>query len=415
VTPPVPGPGERPEVDVLVVGGGPAGLMAAETAGRTGASVVIIDHMRGLGRKLLLAGRSGLNLTHIERHDRLRDRFRGSAAPVVRASVDAFDTAAVRDWCAGLGTATFVGSSGRVFPEGLRSGPLLRAWLARLEGLGVAARPGTRLLGITRSGDALVGAVAGAGGVLADVSARSIVLALGGASWPRTGSDGAWPGLLAAHGVGIEPLAPANAGVRIEWSEHVVRHEGAALKNAAVAVAGHRVRGEPVITRRGMEGGPIYALGPELRSIEPVVVTIDLRADADDAVLLRRIERAGSSASLHRRLSASGIEPAGRALVNEAIIRGWADRPGTPADVLGLVRAVPVHTAGLAPIDRAISSSGGVAGSSLDTTGMLVALPGVWACGEMCDWEAPTGGYLIHGCLATGRVAGAAAATWAGP
>ncbi len=397
--------------DLLVVGAGPAGLMAALTAAERGAAVVVAEARRSAGRKLLLAGRSGLNLANAEPHGWVTSRYSGSAAAIVSAQIDAFDADAVRAWCASLGVETFVGSTGRVFPVGMRAAPLLRAWLRRLDTLGVRLLAGRSLIGLGRRAEGW--AVELAGEVANEIiSARTVVLALGGASWPSTGSDAAWVPTLAAHGVEIVPFAAANVGVTVMWSTHLLeRFEGGVLKNVAVRVAGGEpVRGELVVTRRGLEGGPVYALGPELRASVPCAVCLDLRPDVGADVLAARVERAGAKATLSRRLAAAGLQGAAAALVNEAIARGWAPRPASPRDVAALVRAVPVRADAMGGLARAISSAGGVHGGELDATGMLHRMPGVWACGEMCDWEAPTGGYLLHGCVAGGRAAGLAAA-----
>jgi uncharacterized flavoprotein (TIGR03862 family) len=396
-------------VDVVVVGAGPAGLMAAEAVAGRGASVVVIDHRRSPGRKLLLAGRSGLNITHDEPTPVLLSRFDGSAARLVRSAVSQFDAAAVRRWCASLGIDTFVGSSGRVFPQEMRAGLLLRAWLNLLATRGVQLRPRTVVQRIEP------GAVTTADGL---ISAQSIVLATGGVTWPTTGSDGSALGLVEAHGIRTVAWAPANTGVRASWTDHLLaRHDGAPVKNVAVACGAATARGDVVITRTGLEGGPIYALGAALRSCtgSPAVITIDLRPDMNRARLVERVERMGTSATLSKRCSSGcDLAPAGVALVNEAIAHGWIAKPNTAAELVDAVRCLPIPVQLPTSWARAISSAGGIAGDELDASGMLHRLPGVWCAGEMCDWDAPTGGYLLHGCLATGRLAGEAAAVHAG-
>jgi uncharacterized flavoprotein (TIGR03862 family) len=411
--------------DVVVVGGGPAGLMAAEVAAAGGASVLVIDHMRGVGRKFLLAGRSGLNLSHRD-VAATTDRYIGSAAAQVRESVGTWGTDGVVTWCTSLGVETFVGSSGRIFPVGMRAAPLLRAWLTRLTRSRVRFMTSHRLVAVGTGWIDVASVGPESAAEPTRVRAASIVLATGGASWPRVGSTGTWPELLRPSGVEVAPWEPANSGAHVEWSERLLEQfEGSAVKNCALTVrAGttrtdttrtdttrtHTVRGDVVITRRGLEGTPVYALGPELRAGPSTTLMVNLRPDMRADELARRIAKVDPKRGFRRQLSTgANLSDSAIALINEAIGRQWAKRPMTSEHIAGLIANVPVPVAGVAGLDRAISSAGGILGAELDPTSMLRRMPGVWAIGEMQDWEAPTGGYLIHGCLAQGRVAGAAA------
>lgn len=374
---------------VTVVGAGPAGLMAAEVAADAGAAVTIVDQRRSFGRTLLLAGRSGLNLTHAEPLDAFLDRY-GEGRAAVETAIRAFPPDAVRTWADELGADTFVGSSGRVFPAAMRATGLLRAWTARLAGLGVEMRTGESWTGFTDEG--------------------ATVLAFGGASWPSVGGDGSWLVAFEAAGIPVVPFAASNAGVLVAWSAPLLeRFEGAPIKNAALTAGDRTVRGEPTITATGLEGGPIYALGPQFRAGHGLVIDLqpDLRVDALAARLADR-RRPKDSVS-------TWLRKAGFAPVDIAVLRDATGNrlPSEPAEVATLAKAVPIPLRGLAPIDRAISTAGGVAVDALDDTGMLVDRPGTWVAGEMVAWDAPTGGYLIQACLSTGRQAGLAAARWA--
>jgi uncharacterized flavoprotein (TIGR03862 family) len=391
----------------LVVGGGPAGLMAAERLAAAGAAVTVIDAMPSLGRKLLMAGRGGLNLTHAEPPERFLDRY-GAARAALEPAIRAFGPAALRDWCAGLGVETFVGSSGRVFPTAMKASPLLRAWLARLAAAGVALRPRTRWVG-WRDGGAAVEGPDGAATLRPDAT----VLACGGASWPRLGSDGAWAGPVGAV-VPVAPFAPANCGLRVAWSApFAARFPGAPVKGAAFAHAGRSVRGEAVVTAAGLEGGAIYALSAAVRDAlaadGAAVLTADLKPDVSEATLAARLSSMKPGLSLANRLRRLGLSPVAAGLVREA-----GTPPADPAALAARIRAVALRVEGTAGLDRAISSAGGLRLSALDDRFMLRDRPGVFACGEMLDWEAPTGGYLLTACLATGRAAGEGAAAWLG-
>ncbi|PZW37641.1 hypothetical protein C8P66_1444 [Humitalea rosea] len=387
-------------LDVLVVGAGPAGLMAAETMAAAGLRVAVADRMPSPARKFLLAGRGGLNLTHSRPLPGFCDAYGAARAPLAPI-IDAFPPAALIAWCEGLGQPVFTGSSGRVFPTAMKASPLLRAWLARLGGLGVTllARHAWR------GGDRF----ATPGGEVS-LPSRAKVLALGGASWPRLGSDGGWVSLL--PGVAVVPLAPSNCGFAIEWSEHLRgRFAGTPLKRIALSFNGRTERGEAMLTATGIEGGAVYALSGPLRDAiaagGPVTAMLDLRPDiARDALAARLAERRGQSLSNHLR-RAAGLPPVAIGLVQEAL-RGGAD----PGDLAGLVKALPLRLLAAAPIARAISSAGGIAWSEVDEHLMLRAHPGMFVAGEMLDWEAPTGGFLLQACFATGRAAGLGAVDW---
>ena len=374
---------------VTVVGAGPAGLMAAEAAAGAGAEVTIIDQRRSFGRTLLLAGRSGLNLTHAEPLEVFLGRY-GDGRAMLGPAIRAFPPDTVRAWADELGADTFVGSSGRVFPAAMRATGLLRAWTARLAGLGVAMRTGETWAGFTDDG--------------------ATVLALGGASWPSVGGDGSWLAHVETAGIPVVPFAASNAGVLVAWSAPLLeRFEGVPIKNAALTAGGRTVRGEPTITATGLEGGPIYALGPELRSGHGL--EIDLQPDLDaDALAARLVDRRRTKDSVSTWLRKGGLSPVDVALLRDAT----GNRLPTEATAIaGLAKAVPIPVDGLAPIDRAISTAGGIALDAIDDTGMLLDRPGTWVAGEMVAWDAPTGGYLIQACLSTGHQAGVAAARWA--
>ena len=374
---------------VTVVGAGPAGLMAAEAAAGAGAEVTIIDQRRSFGRTLLLAGRSGLNLTHAEPLEVFLGRY-GDGRAMLGPAIRAFPPDAVRAWADELGADTFVGSSGRVFPAAMRATSLLRAWTARLAGLGVAMRTGETWAGFTDDG--------------------ATVLALGGASWPSVGGDGSWLAHVETAGIPVVPFVASNAGLLVAWSAPLLeRFEGVPIKNAALTAGGRTVRGEPTITATGLEGGPIYALGPELRSGHGL--EIDLQPDLDaDALAARLVDRRRPKDSVSTWLRKGGLSPVDVALLRDAT----GNRLPTEATAIAnLAKAVPIPVGGLAPIDRAISTAGGIALDAIDDTGMLVDRPGTWVAGEMVAWDAPTGGYLIQACLSTGHRAGVAAARWA--
>lgn len=388
---------------MVVIGGGPAGLMAAETLAAGGAWVTIYDRMPSLGRKFLMAGRGGLNLTHSEPTEPFLRRY-GAAADRLDPVIQAFPPSALRAWAEGLGQETFVGSSGRVFPRAMKASPLLRAWLARLAGLGVQVRTRHTWLGWDEAG-ALV--FRDAEGAIHTARPQATILALGGASWARLGSDGAWSQALAARGVALAPFAPSNGGFLVNWSAPFgERFAGQPLKAVALTHAGRTVRGEAVVARYGLEGGGIYALSAQLREAlthGPTTLEIDLRPDRGAGQLTERLtrDRAGQSLSNFLR-KAAGLSPLEVNLLREG--HGVA-LPDSPRALAQAIKAIPLVLQAPAPLDRAISTAGGIALAELDAHLMLTRLPGVYATGEMLDWEAPTGGYLLQACLASGRAA----------
>jgi uncharacterized flavoprotein (TIGR03862 family) len=402
------------QAQVAVIGGGPAGLMAAEVLARGGARVTIYERMPSAGRKFLLAGRGGLNLTHSEDLERLLNRY-GAAMPRLRAAIAAFPPAAVRAWCEALGQTTFVGSSGRVFPQAFKTSPLLRAWLRRLDASGVAFKPRHLWTGWDHDGALIFEGPAGPVTVRADAT----VLALGGASWPRLGSDGGWVDIVAQAGITVTPLAPANCGFAVGWSEVFQnRFEGQPLKRIELSFAGCTVRGEAIITRSGFEGGAIYALSTPLRAAiaahGEAVLRIDLRPDIDAAALETRLGTPRGKQSLANFLRKTlALAPVAVGLLHEATIAS-PERPSamTPAALAALIKSLPVRLNGVAPLASAISTAGGIAFEEIDAGFMLCRRPGVFAAGEMLDWEAPTGGYLLQAAFATGAAAARGALGW---
>ena len=394
------------EKHVAVVGAGPSGLIAAETLAAAGHRVVVYDRMPRVGRKLLLAGRGGLNLTHSEAMERFMPRYRG-AAPRLREAIGAFPPDSLRAWCEGLGQETFVGSSGRVFPRAMKTSPLLRAWLARLAGLGVEIKTNHRWLGW--DGEALAFETP-AGRLLVEPSCT--VLALGGASWPRLGSDGSWAPVLREAGVEVAPLAPANCGVRVAWSEiFSARFAGTPLKRIALSLADETSRGEAMITADGLEGGAVYALSAPIRDAlqhrGEATLAIDLRPDLSADEIAAKLAKPRGKQSLATYLrKALSLDPVAIGLLQEQAHAGGTPLASLAPDALArAVKALPITAAGLAPIERAISTAGGVTFDDLDDAFMLRARPGTFIAGEMLDWEAPTGGYLLQACFATGRAA----------
>ncbi|MBE9637331.1 TIGR03862 family flavoprotein [Salipiger pacificus] len=383
----------------LVIGGGPAGLMAADALLSAGHPVVLAEARPSLGRKLLMAGKSGLNLTKSEGFPAFLSNY-GPAAAALRPMLSAFPPEEVMHWAEGLGQTLFTGSTGRVFPHGMKASPLLRAWLARLDGMGLQRHTRWRWTGW--DGEAVL--MDTPGGALR-LTPPVTVLALGGASWARLGSDGQWAEIFARAGLPVTPFAPANAGLCVQWSTHMKPQFGAPLKGVAFHAGDLVSRGEAVISARGLEGGGLYPLSPALREGAPLA--IDLCPDIDLATLSKRLSRPRGKQSLSNHLrKVVNLSAATRALLMECA----RPLPDQPAALAALLKALPVPHAGLRPMDEAISVAGGVPFSALDQGLMLRERPGTFVAGEMLDWEAPTGGYLLTGCLATGLWAGRAAA-----
>jgi hypothetical protein len=386
----------------LVIGGGPGGLMAAEVLATAGVQVTVVEHMPSVGRKFLLAGRSGLNLTHSEPIDRMVSRY-GVEQHRLDAALRSFDATALREWAAGLGEPTFIGTSGRVFPTALRATPLLRAWLGRLDALGVAIRTRTEWTGWSVDGGVILRSADGCTEVVhADVT----VFALGGASWPRVGSDGGWVTHFRDAGVDVRPLRPANCGVLRAWSpEFRDRHAGEPVKNVALWVdePSSAARGDMVITATGLEGGPVYAVSAAARdAIErdgTAVLTVDLHPDLSVQQLADRLRRRRPKDSTSTTLKRTvGLSATAVALLRDVQPGALPRDPDALAEVL---KVLPIALDGVAAIDRSISSAGGVALDEVDHTFMLVRRPGTYVVGEMLDWEAPTGGYLLQATFST--------------
>jgi uncharacterized flavoprotein (TIGR03862 family) len=402
------------EDNVAVIGAGPAGLMAAEVLAQGGARVTVYDAMPSAGRKFLMAGRGGLNLTHSEQLAVFLTRYR-EAAPHLTAAIEAFPPDRLRKWCEALGQPTFVGSSGRVFPKVFKASPLLRAWLRRLDAAGVQFALRHRWIGWDHDGRLSFQTPEGS----RHVDARATVLALGGASWPRLGSDGAWVEALAAKDVKISPQRPANCGFTVAWSAIFRdRFEGQPLKGIALTFGPNTVRGEAIITRNGIEGGAVYALSAELREAiarsGKAMLHVMLRPDLDEKDLVARLSVPRGKQSFSNFLrKAAQLSPVAIGLVQEAAIASGRRLSSlSTADLAHLINAVPIRLDGVAPIARAISTAGGISFDELDAEFTIRRLPGVFAAGEMLDWEAPTGGYLLQACFATGAAAGEGALKW---
>lgn len=390
-------------VPALVIGAGPAGLMAADWLLAAGFRVILAEAKPSPGRKLLMAGKSGLNVT---KDEKLVDFIPNYAESTnwLRPMLSEFGPEQVKQWMRQQGQAVFTGSSGRVFPRAMKASPLLRHWLADLGARGLDLRLRWRWTGL-RDGVFCFNTPDGPRAI----AAGRTVLALGGASWARLGSDGAWAGILAQNGVPIAPFQPANMGLRLEWSKHMAAHFGAPLKSIALIASQTRVRGEAVISAKGLEGGGIYAVSRAVR--EGAALFIDLFPDLTAAHLEARLRNRPAAESVtNKARKALKLEGARLALAQECA----HPLPGDPAALAALFKALPLPPSQPAPLDEAISTAGGIPRAAVDEGLMLRALPGVFAAGEMLDWEAPTGGYLLTACLATGRWAGRAAALWSG-
>lgn len=390
-----------------IVGAGPAGLMAAEAAAGQGAEVHVFDAMPSVGRKFLMAGKSGLNLTHAEPHEALRKRY-GASIDRLGAALDAFDGAALRQWAEGLGVETFIGSSGRVFPKAMKGSPLLRAWLKRLGELGVVIYPRHRMValdGHTVRLETPVGPVT--------EHFDTIVLALGGASWARLGSDAAWVPLLHQHGVKLAPFRPANCAFEVAWSPvFTERNAGAPVKAVTAQSTGEPIPGEFVVTRFGIEGSLVYAHSAALRDQLEATGKASLRLDLVPGRSLERlaadIARQKPKESFANRMrKAAGLDGVKFGLLRELVPEAASLAPEVLAEK---IKALDIPLLRTRPMDEAISVAGGVRWDSVTDDYELKAMPGVFVAGEMLDWEAPTGGYLLTACYATGRAAGLAAA-----
>lgn len=385
--------------NIAIIGGGPAGLMAAEVIAAAGHQVTIFDAMPTMGRKFLLAGRGGLNLTHSEPLEKFVTRyFEASSwlAPIIRA----FNPQKLRKWCKELGEETFVGTSGRVFPRSMKASPLLRAWFKKLDNLGVAYRPRHSWQGF--DGDNLV--FSDADQKIIKVKADATLLALGGASWPHLGSNGSWVNILAECGVKISPLRPSNCGFVSDWSDYLIsKFAGTPLKSVAIRhenfVHNFSHRGEIILTKQGIEGNAVYALSAHLRETikkdGKAVLYIDLRPEMSEAELTKKLKTRGKE-SLSNYLRKAGFPPVAGALLHELKLTA------TTAETLAkYLKNLPITLTATTNIDRAISTAGGIGRESIDENFMLKTKPGIFVASEMIDWEAPTGGYLLQGCFST--------------
>ena len=389
-------------IELAVIGGGPAGLRAAEVAAAAGVGVVVFDGKRSVGRKFLIAGKGGLNLTHGEPLERFGSRYAGPGQPPEfwPTALAEFGPAALRDWAAGLGCATFQASSGRVYPVALKAAPLLRSWVRRLREMGVRFELNHRWTSLSGGSPHHLGFANGQ-----RIDAAAVVLALGGASWPQTGSDGAWTGILASHGIAVQPLVPANCGWEHAWPAAVIEAaEGLPLKNLHVRAGDELAVGELLVTRYGLEGGALYQLGAALRAMPAPAIVIDFKPAHSHAQLVAKMQSVRrdflAEASVRWRLSAAAHAILAR--------QAWPEI-GTLAHE---VKHCRISLSGPRPIAEAISSAGGVAWSELDPRLMLSHLPGIFVAGEMIDWEAPTGGYLMQGCFTTATRAASGACAW---
>jgi len=399
---------------VAIIGGGPAGLMAAEVLIKSGIKVDVYDAMPSVGRKFLMAGKGGMNISNAEPFDRFLTRY-GASRSYIETLLSDFGPGALVAWLKELGINTFTGSSGRIFPTDMKAAPLLRAWLHRLRAAGVVFHVRHQWLGWTENSDLRFNTANGEKTSAADAT----ILALGGGSWPQLGSTGAWVPLLHNKSVTINPLKPANCGFEVDWSEYFrSRFAGQPLKSVQLSLiaAGQQVsqKGEFVITQTGLEGGLIYSLSALLRdeiaAVGRVTIYIDLVPDNDVGTLLGKVSMPRGKQSLanhlRKRLKLSAVKIA---LLHEVLS---TDDCADPMRLCTTIKALPIKLTGARPIEEAISSAGGICFSAIDDKLMLSAMPGVFCAGEMLDWEAPTGGYLLTACFATGRMAGLGALAW---
>ncbi|POF34566.1 BaiN/RdsA family NAD(P)/FAD-dependent oxidoreductase [Roseibium marinum] len=387
-------------LDVLIIGAGPAGLFAADLLAAEGFAVTMVDRMPSPARKFLMAGRGGLNLTHSEDLSALLSRYRQAEA-FLSPMIGDFPPEALKEWCHGLGQETFTGSSGRVFPASMKASPLLRAWLRRLEKNDARLLTRHTFTGFSDDGTAMIQPE---GGQPESFPARATLLALGGASWPKLGSNAAWVPILESRGIGVSPFRPANCGFRVSWSPVMKeRFAGTPLKRIGLRHGERSVTGEALISQSGMEGGAIYTLSTEIReTIETegsALLHIDLRPAKTAAALARRLSRPRGKQTVSTYLKKTvKLNP-----VEQALLREAGPIPQDPDELAARIKAVPVACEAPYGIDRAISSAGGIRLDEVDEGLMLRKLPGVFAAGEMLDWEAPTGGYLLQACFAMGH------------
>ncbi len=395
---------------VAIIGAGPAGLAAAETLSANGLRVTIFERMPSPARKFLMAGRGGLNLTHSEALETFLPRYGASAANLTRY-IEAHPPLDVVAWAEGLGQETFAGSSGRIFPKAMKASPLLRAWLRRLDAHGVEIKLRHTWTGWSDDGQPLI---SNNGAPPAPIACDATILALGGASWPRLGSDGAWRETLVKSGITVTPLVASNCGLLIGWSDHFrTRYAGEPIKRLAVTFEGDTQRGEAVITRQGLEGGAVYALSSTIAARTHgggwANIVLDLKPDEPHDIIANRLRRPRGKDSVANWLrKCLKLSPAAIGLLREAS----RDLPNSPDDLARLIKALPLTVIGTSGLDRAISTAGGVAFDDLDDNLMLRARPGTFVAGEMLDWDAPTGGYLLQATLATGTAAAHGVIAW---
>jgi uncharacterized flavoprotein (TIGR03862 family) len=385
---------------LAVIGGGPAGLRAAEVAAGAGLQVTLYDGKPSVGRKFLVAGKGGLNLTHGESLDRFVTRYSGPGQPaeIWENLIAGFDPAALRGWAAGLGVETFQATSGRIYPRALKAAPLLRRWIERLRGRGVRFEMNHRLVSLDPS--RRLGFENGQ-----TATANAVILALGGGSWAKTGSDGGWTSIFETLGIAHHPLAPANCGWEHEWPPEVLAQaEGKPLKNLHVRAGEMTAIGELMVTRYGLEGGAIYQLGAALRAMPEPAIAIDFKPTFTHAQLVAKMQSVRRD-FLHEARARWKLSDPAHAILARKI---WPDADSLAREVKNCL----IPLARPRPLDEAISSAGGVCWSEIDEALMLKKLPGIFVAGEMIDWEAPTGGYLMQGCFATGTRAANSAVAW---
>lgn len=408
----MPKPSSYPDKTVAVIGGGPAGLMAAETISQAGLKVNVYDAMPSVGRKFLMAGKGGLNITHSDPYDVFLTRY-GAHQNHIKPMLDIFGTGELQEWVHQLGIETFIGSSGRIFPAEMKAAPLLRAWLHRLRQSGVTFHVRHQWLGWSMSNPQALRFMSPQ--MEKEAVTDAVVLALGGGSWPQLGSTGAWVELLVARGVQVNPLVPANCGFDVAWKDHFrERFAGRPLKSVIATFKDYRQQGDCVITDTGIEGGLIYALSAPLRdqiaNNGTATLTLDLVPDKTLSSLVEKFSQPRGKQSmanhLRKRLGIAGVKAA---LLREVLS---AEDINNPIKLCSAIKSLPIKLMATRPIEEAISSAGGVSFDALDKHLMLRHLPGVFCTGEMLDWEAPTGGYLLTACFASGKTAGGGVLEW---